>query len=133
MQSRRPVVQYLSLLLLMGLMLLAVQQTFSSDYFEELYQLAVKLISSGHAYVDHQTAEEISAFRCNSSSVNAIVNDTPSCQSLSGAQYLPGTTAYTDAMSSMPVARLCYDTKHHTVPAQQTWYPGCFRRDGRMQ
>ncbi|KAK9794917.1 hypothetical protein WJX73_006674 [Symbiochloris irregularis] len=39
------------------------KQTFSSDYFEELYQLAVKLIRSGNAYVDHQTAEEISAYR----------------------------------------------------------------------
>ena len=41
-----------------------LQQTFSSDYFEELYELAVRLIRSGNAYVDHQTAEEISAYRC---------------------------------------------------------------------
>eukprot|EP00884_Botryococcus_braunii_P000839 jgi/Botrbrau1/10756/Bobra.180_2s0021.1 len=37
--------------------------TYSSDYFEELYQLAVKLIKSGHAYVDHQTADEIKQYR----------------------------------------------------------------------
>jgi hypothetical protein len=46
-----------------------VQITYSSDYFEQLYQLAVKMIRSGHAYVDHQTAEEIKQFRyaCRSS------------------------------------------------------------------
>ncbi len=33
--------------------------TYSSDYFQELYELAVKLIRVGKAYVDHQTAEEI--------------------------------------------------------------------------
>jgi hypothetical protein len=33
--------------------------TYSSDYFQELYDLAVKLIRKGKAYVDHQTAEEI--------------------------------------------------------------------------
>lgn len=37
--------------------------THSSDYFEELYQLAVKLIKSGKAYVDHQTAAEIKSSR----------------------------------------------------------------------
>ncbi|CAD7697335.1 unnamed protein product [Ostreobium quekettii] len=33
--------------------------TYSSDYFDQLYELALKLISSGHAYVCHQTADEI--------------------------------------------------------------------------
>ncbi|CAI5464953.1 unnamed protein product [Closterium sp. Yama58-4] len=37
--------------------------TYSSDYFQELYDLAVQLIKSGHAYVDHQTAEEIKLYR----------------------------------------------------------------------
>eukprot|EP00245_Coleochaete_scutata_P005904 TRINITY_DN19893_c0_g1_i1.p1 TRINITY_DN19893_c0_g1~~TRINITY_DN19893_c0_g1_i1.p1 ORF type:complete len:798 (-),score=199.54 TRINITY_DN19893_c0_g1_i1:276-2669(-) len=37
--------------------------TYSSDYFQELYDLAVELIKRGHAYVDHQTAEEISEYR----------------------------------------------------------------------
>ena len=37
--------------------------THSADYFEELYELAVKLIKSGHAYVCHQTAEEIKDYR----------------------------------------------------------------------
>lgn len=32
---------------------------FASDYFERLYEWAEHLISSGHAYVDDQTAEEI--------------------------------------------------------------------------
>lgn len=33
--------------------------TYSSEYFPELYDLAVKLIKKGKAYVCHQTAEEI--------------------------------------------------------------------------
>ena len=37
--------------------------TYSSDYFPQLYELAVRLIRSGHAYVDHQTAAEIRASR----------------------------------------------------------------------
>lgn len=30
------------------------QITYTSDYFQELYDLAVELIRRGHAYVDHQ-------------------------------------------------------------------------------
>ena len=37
--------------------------TYSSDYFPQLYDLAVKLIRSGLAYVDHQTAEDIKKSR----------------------------------------------------------------------
>jgi len=37
--------------------------TYSSDYFDELHALAVKLIESGHAYVDHQTGDEIAEYR----------------------------------------------------------------------
>ncbi|EOA34714.1 hypothetical protein CARUB_v10022284mg [Capsella rubella] len=37
--------------------------TYTSDYFQELYEFAVKLIESGHAYVDHQTKEEIKEYR----------------------------------------------------------------------
>jgi glutaminyl-tRNA synthetase len=37
--------------------------TFSSDYFEVLHDLAVKLIKDGKAYVCHQTAEEMAASR----------------------------------------------------------------------
>lgn len=37
--------------------------TYSSDYFDQLYELAVRLIKSGHAYVCHQTAEEIKEYR----------------------------------------------------------------------
>ncbi len=36
---------------------------FASDYFEQLYQWAVKLIQDGKAYVDHLTQEEIRAYR----------------------------------------------------------------------
>ena len=37
--------------------------TYSSDYFDRLYELAVELIRRGLAYVDHSTAEEIRAGR----------------------------------------------------------------------
>lgn len=37
--------------------------TYTSDYFQELYNLAVELIRRGHAYVDHQTADEIKEYR----------------------------------------------------------------------
>ena len=40
-----------------------LQVTYSSDYFEQLYQLAVKLIETGNAYVDHQSASEIKESR----------------------------------------------------------------------
>lgn len=33
--------------------------TYSSDYFQQLYELAVVLIKKGKAYVDHSTADEI--------------------------------------------------------------------------
>lgn len=37
--------------------------THSSDYFQELYDIAVKLIKDGKAYVCHQTADEIKLYR----------------------------------------------------------------------
>lgn len=37
--------------------------TYSSDYFQELHDLAVQLIRDGHAYVCHQAADEIKAAR----------------------------------------------------------------------
>ncbi|KAK2979963.1 hypothetical protein RJ640_017978 [Escallonia rubra] len=37
--------------------------TYTSDYFQELHDLAVELIRRGHAYVDHQTPEEIKEYR----------------------------------------------------------------------
>lgn len=36
--------------------------THSSDYFQQLYELAVQLIVRGHAYVCHQRAEDIKGF-----------------------------------------------------------------------
>ncbi len=35
------------------------QECYASDYFEKLYQFAVKLIKKGLAYVDDSTSEEI--------------------------------------------------------------------------
>lgn len=37
----------------------ATQITYSSDYFDQLYEFAVQLIKGGHAYVCHQTGDEI--------------------------------------------------------------------------
>ncbi|HEX7081366.1 MAG TPA: glutamine--tRNA ligase/YqeY domain fusion protein [Gammaproteobacteria bacterium] len=37
--------------------------THASDYFPQLYELALQLIRDGKAYVDHLTAEEIRAYR----------------------------------------------------------------------
>ena len=39
------------------------QVTYSSDYFQRLYEFAIQLIQSGNAYVDHQTQDEIKAYR----------------------------------------------------------------------
>ncbi|KFB45505.1 AGAP010267-PA-like protein [Anopheles sinensis] len=36
--------------------------TYSSDYFQQLYEFAVKLIKKGMAYVCHQTAEQMKGF-----------------------------------------------------------------------
>ena len=37
--------------------------TYSSDYFDQLFDLAVRLIKSGHAFVCHQTGDEIKEYR----------------------------------------------------------------------
>ncbi|XP_058087437.1 glutamine--tRNA ligase isoform X3 [Magnolia sinica] len=37
--------------------------TYTSDYFQDLYDLSVELIRRGHAYVDHQLPEEIKEYR----------------------------------------------------------------------
>ncbi|KAL0446863.1 UNVERIFIED_CONTAM: Glutamine--tRNA ligase [Sesamum latifolium] len=37
--------------------------TYTSNYFQELYELAVELIRRGHAYADHQTPDEIKEYR----------------------------------------------------------------------
>src|SRR5690606_26327162 len=37
------------------------EELYTSDYFEELYQYAIKLIKDGLAYVDDSTSEEIAA------------------------------------------------------------------------
>jgi glutaminyl-tRNA synthetase len=40
-----------------------VKETYASDYFEELYEWAKKLVLKGKAYVDDQSPEEVSANR----------------------------------------------------------------------
>ena len=40
-----------------------VRETYASDYFDLLYEWATKLVLKGKAYVDDQTAEEVSLNR----------------------------------------------------------------------
>ena len=39
------------------------REYYASDYYEKLYDLAVKIIKKGHAYVDDLSAEEMSEYR----------------------------------------------------------------------
>ncbi|KAK2635199.1 hypothetical protein Ddye_029991 [Dipteronia dyeriana] len=54
--------------------------TYTSDYFQDLYELAVELIRRGHAYVDHQTPEEIKEYR--EKKMNSPWRDRPVAESL---------------------------------------------------
>ncbi|KAA8529139.1 hypothetical protein F0562_034062 [Nyssa sinensis] len=54
--------------------------TYTSDYFQDLYDLAVELIRRGHAYVDHQTPEEIKEYK--EKKMNSPWRDRPIAKSL---------------------------------------------------
>ncbi|KAJ4765954.1 Glutamine--tRNA ligase [Rhynchospora pubera] len=54
--------------------------TYTSDYFDHLYELAVELIKMGLAYVDHQTPEEIKEYR--EKMINSPWRDRPIEESL---------------------------------------------------
>ncbi|XP_071687254.1 glutamine--tRNA ligase-like [Rutidosis leptorrhynchoides] len=54
--------------------------TYTSDYYQELYDLAVELINRGHAYVDHQTGDEIKEYR--EKKMNSPWRDRPISESL---------------------------------------------------
>ncbi|WCJ20314.1 Glutamine--tRNA ligase [Euphorbia peplus] len=54
--------------------------TYTSDYFQNLYDLAVELIRRGHAYVDYQTPEEIKEYR--EKKMNSPWRDRPIAESL---------------------------------------------------
>nr|XP_018674787.1 PREDICTED: glutamine--tRNA ligase-like isoform X1 [Musa acuminata subsp. malaccensis] len=54
--------------------------TYTSDYFQELYDLAVKLIHKGLAYVDHQSPEEVKEYR--EKKMNSPWRDRPIAESL---------------------------------------------------
>ncbi|KAJ9708208.1 hypothetical protein PVL29_000325 [Vitis rotundifolia] len=54
--------------------------TYTSDYFQDLYDLAVELIRRSHAYVDHQTPEEIKEYR--EKKMNSPWRDRPIAESL---------------------------------------------------
>lgn len=43
--------------------MMVIRTTYASEYFQELYELAVELIKVGKAFVCHQTSEEIRACR----------------------------------------------------------------------
>ncbi|KAM5567754.1 glutamine--tRNA ligase [Rosa sericea] len=54
--------------------------TYTSDYFQDLYELAVELIRRGHAYIDHQTGDEIKEYR--EKKMNSPWRDRPIKESL---------------------------------------------------
>ncbi|KAI4373280.1 hypothetical protein MLD38_011419 [Melastoma candidum] len=54
--------------------------TYDSDYFQDLDELAVELIKRGHAYVDHQTADEIKEYR--EKKMDSPLRDRPIAESL---------------------------------------------------
>ncbi|KAM7487651.1 hypothetical protein LguiB_025135 [Lonicera macranthoides] len=54
--------------------------TYTSNYFQELHDLAVELIRRGHAYVDHQTPDEIKEYR--EKKMNSPWRDRPIAESL---------------------------------------------------
>ncbi|KAL0326986.1 UNVERIFIED_CONTAM: Glutamine--tRNA ligase [Sesamum angustifolium] len=54
--------------------------TYTSNYFQQLYELAVELIRRGHAYVDHQTPDEIKEYR--EKKMNSPWRDRPTEESL---------------------------------------------------
>ncbi|KAJ6794146.1 glutamine--tRNA ligase [Iris pallida] len=54
--------------------------TYSSDYFQDLYDLAVELIRNDRAYVDHQSPEEVKEYRENK--MNSPWRDRPVEESL---------------------------------------------------
>ncbi|XP_078428116.1 glutamine-tRNA ligase, putative / glutaminyl-tRNA synthetase, putative / GlnRS [Wolffia australiana] len=54
--------------------------TYTSDYFQELYDLAVELIRRDRAYVDHQSPEEIKEYR--EKMMNSPWRDRPIAESL---------------------------------------------------
>ena len=63
---------------------IVLQITYSSDHFEQLYQLSIQLIKAGHAYVDHQTADQIKLSRfdpldCNRKGLKGYLANKPLC------------------------------------------------------
>ncbi|KAK4399962.1 Glutamine--tRNA ligase [Sesamum angolense] len=54
--------------------------TYTSNYFQQLYKLAVELIRRGRAYVDHQTPDEIKEYR--EKKMNSPWRDRPTEESL---------------------------------------------------
>jgi glutaminyl-tRNA synthetase len=56
------------------------REYYASDYYEYLYDLAVKIIKKGHAYVDDLSDEEMSEYRgtaVNKNNGKAAITDTP--------------------------------------------------------
>lgn len=57
---------------------------YASDYFDGLYELAIKMIEAGYAYVDEQSAEEIAAQKGSptTAGINSPYRDRPISESL---------------------------------------------------
>jgi glutaminyl-tRNA synthetase len=53
------------------------REFYASDYYEYLYELAVKIIGKGHAYVDDLSENEISEYRGTAADKGAPITQTP--------------------------------------------------------
>lgn len=80
--------------------------TYSSDHFDKLYQLAIRLIKEGKAYVDHSTADELKKQR--EERVNSPWRDRPVEENLHHFE-LMRTARYAEGAATL---RLKMDMQH---------------------
>ena len=78
------------------------QELYTSDYFEQLYDWAVKMINEGKAYVDEQTSEEITAQRKNpfENGIDSPFRNRPTSESLALFEKMKNGEFEEGAMSS---------------------------------
>jgi len=115
--------------------------TYSSDYFQRLYDLAVELIKKGKAYVDHSTGEEINAGRggkergprkANQYSTRPIEESLQEFEDMKNGKYKPGSVTLRMKQdlegSGNPqmwdlIAYRVLDAKHHRTGDAWCIYP----------
>ncbi|UZJ54985.1 hypothetical protein CBS101457_004305 [Exobasidium rhododendri] len=115
--------------------------TYSSDYFQKLYDLAVELIKKGKAYVDHSTGEEINAGRggkdrgprkANKYSLRPVEESLREFEEMKNGKYKPGTVTLRMKQdlegNGNPqmwdlIAYRVLDAKHHRTGSDWCIYP----------